>query len=117
MTKEQKTTAIIITASVLFVALVAFILWRMYQKSKEEKDYRSDGFPLQKGSLGNEVKTLQEYLNAKIDAMEFVDGVKLAPLKEDGIFGPKTAAACRLILGVESVSESRFVCLINGIDE
>lgn len=108
MTKEQKTTAIIITASVLFVALVAFILWRMYKKRTASEDDDDNSFPLQEGSLGKNVKLLQEYLNDKIDSMPFVDGVKLAPLNVDGIFGSKTKAACVYVLGVESITEDQF---------
>ncbi len=112
MTKEQKTTAIIITASVLFVALVAFILWRMYKRKNTTANNTEEGsFPLQEGSLGNNVKLLQEYLNRRMAAMELPDEMKLVPLKVDGIFGTKTKNACYLVLGVESVTEDQFKSL------
>lgn len=111
MTKEQKTTAIIITASVLFVALVAFILWRMYKRKSTTANTEDGSFPLQEGSLGNNVKLLQEYLNRRMAAMELPDEMKLVPLKVDGIFGTKTKNACYLVLGVESVTEDQFKSL------
>lgn len=111
MTKEQKTTAIIITASVLFVALVAFVLWRMYKKRSPNEGDGGDSFPLQEGSLGDNVKKLQEYLNMKMGSMKLPDEMKLVPLKVDGIFGTKTKNACYLVLGVESVTEDQFKSL------
>lgn len=111
MTKDQKTTAIIITASVLFVALVAFILWRMYKRKSTTANTEDGSFPLQEGSLGNNVKLLQEYLNRRMAAMELPDEMKLVPLKVDGIFGTKTKNACYLVFGVESVTEDQFKSL------
>lgn len=109
MTKDQKTTAIIVTASVLFVALVAFILWRMYQKkTKSEKDDSDTTFPLQLGSRGESVKKLQEYLNDQISAIELNDNIKLTKLDEDGIFGAKTEDACLLVFGTKTVSADQY---------
>ena len=111
MTKEQKTTTIIITASVLFVALVAFILWRMYKKKQSASDTELDSsaiFPLKIGSRGEEVKVLQRHLNNKMANMKTVDGSDLVPLDVDGIFGEKTQLACVLVFGTETVSAKQF---------
>lgn len=113
MTKDQKTTAIIVTASVLFVALVAFILWRMYEKkTNAETDDGDAAFPLQEGGLGKNVKILQEYLNQKMSEMVLQDNLKLTPLKVDGIFGTKTKNACILVLGTDTVTEDQFQSLM-----
>lgn len=113
MTKEQKTTAIIVTASVLFVALVAFILWRMYKKKTNatNSDDKND-FPLQEGSLGDNVKLLQEALNTKMSTMVVQDNISLTKLKVDGIFGTKTKNACILVLGTDTVTEDQFQSLM-----
>lgn len=109
MTKEQKTTTIIIIASILFVALVAFILWRMYEKKQTTSDMeQSSIFPLKIGSRGEEVKVLQRHLNNKMANMKTVDGSDLVPLDVDGIFGEKTQLACVLVFGTETVSAKQF---------
>ena len=55
-------------------------------------------FPLQYGSKGNEVKTLQAYLNANYNEA----------LVLDGIWGPKTGAAVLKDLGVSSVTTGQY---------
>lgn len=58
----------------------------------------SAGFPLQTGSRGENVKTLQRTLNSKINA----------GLVVDGIFGAKTAAALQKAIGKSSITQMDF---------
>jgi hypothetical protein len=116
MGKEQKQTTIIICCCVLMVALVALILWRMYKKRQQRsQDVKPDAFPLKEGSLGDEVFSLQNALNAKLRGMTIFDELELQELKADGIFGKKTRQACLLVLGTESVSKEQFTSLTNDI--
>lgn len=65
-------------------------------------------FPLSRsrGSQGEKVKALQAHIN-KMWGLTPVSRDYM-PLVEDGIFGVKTEAACKLFLGTESVSESWY---------
>lgn len=64
----------------------------------------SGSFPLHKGSVGNNVKLLQNYLNSK--------GASLVP---DGIFGSLTLAALMKYTGLSSVDQSYFNSnILNG---
>ena len=112
MEGNKKQTTIIIICCILSVALIAFLLYRLYKKTNASFNGNSQNnvevFPLHEGSLGNEVKELQEYLNLKLSSMETTDGIKLVPLKIDGIFGEKTKTACVLIFGTAEISESQF---------
>lgn len=112
MEDNKKQTTIIIVCCILAVALIAFLLFRLYKKTNtsaiESKKNSDEVFPLREGSLGTEVKELQEYLNMKMLEMENLDGTELEPLKVDGIFGKKTKTACVLVFGTEQISESQF---------
>lgn len=57
----------------------------------------TNGFPLQMGSRGENVKKWQKYLNTKG-----------AGLTEDGIWGPLTEAASTKYMGFNSVTEVYF---------
>jgi hypothetical protein len=67
-------------------------------------------FPIKKGSgtttaQKNSVRVVQRYINAQM----IVNSVfTLAPLKEDGIFGPLTEAALLKVAGVKEVSYSFY---------
>lgn len=58
-------------------------------------------FPLQKGSRGNEVATLQTYLNSQLPA-------PVQRLDVDGNFGPLTETALFTVTGKKSVSREHF---------
>ena len=61
-------------------------------------------FPLQKGSKGNEVATLQTYLNSQLPA-------PVQRLDVDGNFGPLTEAALISITGKREVSREHFTLI------
>ena len=72
-------------------------------------------YPLKRGSGYSSssekvaVKNLQRNLNIKIGIKPYLG---LAKLTVDGLFGPKTEAACQKILGVTQVSYSLYKELI-----
>lgn len=108
---NKKKTAIIIVCCILAVALIAFLIWKMLHQNNEETSSSDtvdgDDFPLQEGSRGDKVRLLQEYLNTQL--MKMQDGeVRPSLLDVDGIFGAKTATACKAVFGTESISKSQF---------
>lgn len=107
---NKKKTVIIIVCCVLAVALIAFLVWKMIHQNNEETSSdaeASDDFPLQEGSRGDKVRLLQEYLNTQL--MKMQDGeVRPSLLDVDGIFGAKTATACKAVFGTDSISKSQF---------
>lgn len=78
----------------------------VYAVAGTETASSTDGFPLKKGSSGERVRKLQAHIN-KMWGLTPVSRDYM-PLAEDGIFGVKTEAACKLFLGTESVSESWY---------
>lgn len=101
----------LVVAGVGSIGLI-YGLYILFKKGKEAGDFSSatkqskgsgtqSRFPLRKGSRGEEVKTLQRYLNSKTR-------VPLALLKVDGIFGSKTQAASQRVLGIREISESKY---------
>lgn len=108
---NKKKTAIIIVCCILAVALIAFLIWKMLHQNNEETSSSDavdgDEFPLQEGSQGEKVEVLQEYLNTQLMKMQNGE-VKPSLLDVDGIFGAKTATACKAVFGTESISQSQF---------
>ena len=108
---NKKKTAIIIVCCILAVALIAFLIWQMLHQNNEETSSSDtvdgDDFPLQEGSQGEKVEVLQEYLNTQLMKMQNGE-VKPSLLDVDGIFGAKTATACKAVFGTESISKSQF---------
>lgn len=60
-------------------------------------------FPLKKGSQGEEVRKLQQYLNS---CMAYY--LVLTPLDVDGIFGAKTEGMCVTITGNREISQEFY---------
>jgi len=82
---------------------------------KEELPVIDSVFPLAKGSIGDEVKVLQQFLNrSKSCASKMPKSnpnarmMKILPLVEDGIFGDMTERAFKICYQSESVKESTF---------
>lgn len=83
----------VIIAVIVLVVLVAAIFFIV----KSEK--QPSQFPLKQGSRGNQVKKLQEYINAQNQGVT---------LTVDGIYGPKTQQAVYMIFGQNEVSKKVY---------
>ena len=72
--------------------------------------YNVASFPLKMGSRGNEVLTLQKYLNNGVLAHEIPNGIMapIAKLVEDGIWGERTDNIIRLKLGLSGIDETYY---------
>lgn len=73
-------------------------------------------FPLKFGSRGNEVLTLQKWLNEKLKKQP-ANGI-VAPLPllvEDGIFGQKTLDALKYKINIDQVDYTYYTKIILGI--
>jgi len=111
MSSKKKKIAVVVTA--FFVLLVLFfILFKPNvatpKKESTAKDYSKDsdgcntsinnqsvdGYSIGLGSIGNEVKEIQEYLNTNV----------LSKLCVDGNWGSKTEEAYRLLKGSDEYS-------------
>lgn len=109
MNSKTKTTLIII-ACVLAVALIAWLIWKMLHENdvtSGTETTAADEFPLQEGSKGDKVRILQQYLNTQLQLMQTGE-VRYTLLTVDGIFGPNTATACKIVFGTETISKSQF---------
>jgi hypothetical protein len=80
-------------------------------------------FPLKKGSRGNEVKVLQQYLNrspkckAKAATKGAVGGKSPFPLDEDGIFGSLTLSALQICYNTDQVTEELWNTMESSLDK
>lgn len=106
MEAKTKTTLIIICC-ILAVALIAWLVWKMIHLD-ETTEVDDPDFPLKEGSKGAKVRILQEYLNRELAELQKEAEVSPVFLTVDGIFGPNTATACRMVFGTESVSKSQW---------
>lgn len=106
MEAKTKTTLIVI-GCILAVAVVAFLVWKML-KSEKTTEVDDPDFPLKEGSKGAKVRILQEYLNRELAELQKEAEVSPVFLTVDGIFGPNTATACRMVFGTETVSKSQW---------
>jgi len=111
MTKEQKKVFIVLLVISVVIAAIYFVFVKVidFTKTKQNTDSGSENtgtvsnttqseFPLQKGSRGDKVKTLQRWINSQAKAMEVFDtNVLNVPLVVDGVFGSKTDSALSYI--------------------
>lgn len=112
MTKKQKSILVGILVISLVAGLIYYVAVKVINKSKNSSENDLSGsessgtsttvqissqFPLQKGSSGEKVKTLQRWINAQAQAMAGFVTVPNAPLTVDGVFGNKTEAAIKFI--------------------
>jgi hypothetical protein len=65
---------------------------------------RNDDFPLKKGSKGERVKMLQEFINIYAK-MKNISGVDLKP---DGDFGSGTEAALQKVFGLKQIDRTQW---------
>jgi hypothetical protein len=122
---KNKKLWIIIAVIVVIIALIIVMVWYKKKKALEtmsavtsktpvsqgnaatsQATNQSQVFPLKMGSTGNEVKTLQKYLNA-------INNTGLANLAVDGIFGAKTLQMLQTRLGVNNYSQSDYNSIIS----
>lgn len=106
MEAKTKTTLIVI-GCILAVALVAFLVWKML-KSEKTTEVDDPDFPLKEGSRGAKVRILQQYLNRQLAELQKESEVSPVFLEVDGIFGPATATACRMVFETETVSKKQW---------
>jgi len=131
MTKNQK---IFLWTSVgIATAVGGYFLFRHFTKPKggetfreveeEEEAIETSSFPLRKGSRGEDVRTVQQYLNrspkckSKNASIGAVGGKKLLPLDEDGIFGNLTQSALKVCYNTDVVDEKLFEQMENALEK
>lgn len=73
----------------------------------------ADIFPLKSGSKGEEVKTVQRYLNSQKPLSSST--ATLPDLTIDGIWGPKTQDAVKYKLGINQIDYTFYTKIILGI--
>lgn len=97
---------VIIISSVGIVA-VALLIYFLFFFKKNDKD-----FPLQYGSRNSQVGNLQTKLNARLSALDVYpideNGQEIKELVIDDIFGAKTLAVVKAVLGTESVTKKQY---------
>lgn len=106
MDAKTKTTLIVV-GCILAVALIAWLVWKMIHLDESTEAGDDPDFPLKEGSRGVKVEILQEYLNAQLRKMQTGE-INPDLLEVDGIFGPKTATACRMVFGTETISKAQW---------
>ena len=111
----KRSWAIIVVLLLLAVALcLVFFSDKLFGGKEQTAASGSDGsgggntvavskFPLKKGSQGEEVRKLQQYLNS---CMAYY--LVLTPLDVDGIFGAKTEGMCVTITGNREISQEFY---------
>ena len=113
---NNKTVVWTIVISIALIAIViGYYVWvRKKGVSNVTMDTQDDE-ELHYGSRGSDVKTLQEYLNAKLTFYYFergerptYNGSTLYSLTNDGIFGAKTLCAVKWWFGKETVSKNEL---------
>ena len=113
--------AVIWTIAICIILIALVIGYYVWMRKKDVSDVTpddgaaSDGV-LRYGSRGDEVETLQAWLNAKLAFYYYergerpkYNGSTLNSLAVDGIFGPKTLCAVKWWFGKETVSIKELI--------
>ena len=89
-----------------------------------EKKKEDSIFPLKKGSIGEEVRVVQQYLNRSSSCKEKVPKptpnsriIMLLPLEENGIFDDKTEMVLDICYKTSSINEETFSKIRAGLDK
>ena len=119
MTKQAK-IVVLICSIILIGAIVAFFLMkkRSVVANEDEVSHEDSGAMdkvLKRGDRGEDVKKLQTFLNERLLCHYIYDkpapmygGKQLESLDVDGIFGPRTEAACEWWFDKKSVQLSEL---------
>ncbi len=95
---KKKTIIIIVIVAVILVT-IGIVLYR--KKNKASSPGSDTNFPLQVGTTGAAVKSLQTALNTLTPITE-------SKMNVDGIFGPITHDAVMMFLGLNKVQKSQY---------
>jgi len=126
--RDKKFWYIIAALAVVIIGIVVFV-WYKRKKAAERLAlpgtgtnngtsapakttmYNASVFPLKNGSRGNEVLTLQKYLNVGVLSKQ----TALPALVEDGIWGPKTDEVVKTKLGLSAIDETYYKKIVLGL--
>ena len=121
MKKQTKIIVIICLAVLIAAAVVFFVLKKRNRTSEYDgQEQKSEGTSdsdilLKRGDRGDNVVKLQRFLSDKILCRYLFDkpvfmynGKEMTALEIDGIFGPKTEAACEWWFGKKTVQLSEI---------